>query len=66
MMQTNPSNRRDGATSMRRLLDDREQRIRLSAYFLVEGRGFAPGQALDDWLAAERDEDARWRPLHAD
>jgi hypothetical protein len=25
------------------------------AYFKAEGRGFAPGHELDDWLAAERE-----------
>lgn len=25
-----------------------------AAYFLAERRGFAPGGAVDDWLAAER------------
>lgn len=28
--------------------------IRDAAYFMAECRGFRPGHALDDWLAAER------------
>lgn len=36
----------------------REERIRAAAYRRAESRGFAPGQELDDWLAAEREVDA--------
>lgn len=32
--------------------------IALAAYYLAEGRGFAPGEALADWLEAERMIDA--------
>ena len=35
-----------------------EERWRLTAiaaYYRAEARGFAPGEELDDWLAAERD-----------
>ena len=32
---------------------DLQSRIALKAYFLAEKRGFQPGHALDDWLAAE-------------
>ena len=30
-------------------------RIQVAAYFRAERRGFTPGHALDDWLAAERE-----------
>ncbi len=33
--------------------DDRLAWIAKTAYFKAEARGFAPGQALEDWLAAE-------------
>ena len=32
---------------------DRDQLVRLAAYFRAERRGFAPGNDVDDWLAAE-------------
>lgn len=35
----------------------REARIQELAYRFAESRGFAPGQELDDWLAAERQVD---------
>jgi hypothetical protein len=47
-------------------LEQREQRIRLAAYFRAEQRGFDQGHALDDWLAAEQEEDEKSRPLTAD
>jgi hypothetical protein len=31
----------------------REKRIAEAAYYRAEKRGFAPGYALEDWLAAE-------------
>ncbi len=34
-------------------------RIRSRAYQLFEMRGRQPGQELDDWLQAEREEEAR-------
>lgn len=40
---------------------DGEDRLRLiaeAAYFRAEQRDFAPGQELDDWLAAEIEVDA--------
>jgi hypothetical protein len=33
----------------------RHQWISVAAYFKAEARKFAPGKALDDWLAAEND-----------
>lgn len=33
--------------------DDVRCQIAEAAYFIAEGRGFAPGRELDDWLAAE-------------
>lgn len=40
---------------------DRQRLIAETAYFLAQSRGFQPGNALDDWLAAERSVDARLR-----
>lgn len=34
---------------------DVQDLIRTQAYLRAEKRGFAPGGALDDWLAAEQD-----------
>jgi hypothetical protein len=51
---------------MRRLLQGREERIRVAANFKAERRGFVPGHELDDWLAAEEEEDSRSRPLAED
>jgi hypothetical protein len=31
--------------------------IRDAAYFRAEARGFAPGQQIEDWIAAEQDVD---------
>lgn len=36
---------------------DREARIAEAAYWRAERRGFAGGQELDDWLAAEKEVD---------
>lgn len=30
-----------------------------AAFFIAQARGFAPGQELDDWLAAEREIEQR-------
>ena len=45
------------------LLELREERIRVCAYFKAERRGFAPDHELDDWLAAEHEIDDALRPL---
>jgi hypothetical protein len=37
--------------------ESREARIAEAAYWRAERRGFAAGQELDDWLAAEREVD---------
>ena len=37
-----------GATS-----ELREKRVATAAYYIAERRGFAPGQELEDWVAAE-------------
>jgi hypothetical protein len=39
--------------------DDRKRRIAVAAYLRAEGRGFAPGADVDDWLAAERELEER-------
>jgi hypothetical protein len=39
--------------------DDREGRIAVAAYLRAARRGFAPGAELEDWLAAEKEEDSR-------
>jgi hypothetical protein len=31
-------------------------RIAVSAYYKAQARGFEPGHQLDDWLAAEKEE----------
>jgi hypothetical protein len=36
----------------------RAERIAKRAYEIAEQRGFAPGAAMEDWLAAEREIDA--------
>lgn len=33
--------------------EERQRMIREAAYYLAERRGFAPGQAMADWLTAE-------------
>jgi DUF2934 family protein len=38
--------------------ESRAARIAEAAYWRSERRGFAPGQELDDWLAAEKEVDA--------
>jgi hypothetical protein len=35
--------------------EERRRRIEFAAYLRAQGRGFAPGSELDDWLAAERE-----------
>lgn len=46
-----------GCASESGVVDDteRHQWIAEAAYFLAAARGHAPGGALDDWLAAERE-----------
>jgi hypothetical protein len=39
--------------------DARHERIERAAYRRAEARGFEPGHELEDWLAAEREIDAR-------
>jgi hypothetical protein len=39
--------------------DDRKGRIARAAYLRAERRGFAPGAELEDWLAAEEEENSR-------
>ena len=41
---------------------DRDRRISLGAYFRAEKRGFEPGHAWEDWLAAERELDGESQP----
>lgn len=36
---------------------ERERRIRETAYFKAERRGFTPGHELEDWIAAEQEVD---------
>lgn len=36
--------------------EERISRIAESAYYRAEARGFSPGYELDDWLAAEAEE----------
>ncbi|MCG6942547.1 MAG: DUF2934 domain-containing protein [Thiohalocapsa sp.] len=55
--------RPDTEAAARRLRECHRCRVADRAYFLAEARGFAPGHELDDWLAAERVEDALERPI---
>lgn len=36
--------------------EDRFSRVAVSAYYKAQARGFQPGHELDDWLAAEAEE----------
>ena len=45
----------DGATALSR--EGRSGMIAQAAYFRAERRGFAPGQELEDWVAAEQEVD---------
>lgn len=45
------------ATKARMTPDQRQHHIRVAAYYLAERRGFAPGDLLADWLAAESEFD---------
>ena len=38
---------------------EREELVRLAAYFRAEQRGFAPGREWEDWLIAEAEVSAR-------
>jgi Protein of unknown function (DUF2934) len=48
------------ATKQRVSPEERERLISETAYLKALGRGFSPGDALGDWLAAEREIDARF------
>jgi len=37
--------------------DERHALVERTAYYFAEKRGFAPGEELDDWLAAEAEVD---------
>jgi Protein of unknown function (DUF2934) len=43
----------------------RRQLVAAEAYFRAERRGFAAGNELDDWVAAEAAVDRRLQPTHA-
>ncbi len=47
--------------SKRHAIDAQERHalVQRAAYFLAEARGFAPGQELHDWFAAEAAVDAQ-------
>jgi hypothetical protein len=38
--------------------------IEIAAFFIAEGRGFAPGKELSDWLRAEADVERLLRGVH--
>ena len=44
--------------------DRRRQLVAAEAYFLAERRGFAAGNELEDWVAAERLVDSRLTQMH--
>jgi hypothetical protein len=64
--QTSPFGPRGPLNPLAPLWEQRERWIREAAYFKAEKRGFAPGHAPDDWLAAEAEVDAAIRPLPED
>lgn len=43
----------------------RRQMVAAAAYFIAEGRGFAVGHELEDWVAAEAAVDAQLREVLA-
>lgn len=49
----------DPPASLVSLVVPRDRQIAEAAYFRAADRGFAPGHELEDWLAAEREVDAR-------
>jgi hypothetical protein len=46
--------------------EQRHALIERAAYLLAEGRGFSPGEELDDWLAAETEIDRQLCQAEAD
>jgi hypothetical protein len=44
--------------------DTRRRLVAAEAYFLAERRGFAAGNELEDWVAAERLVDSRLKHMH--
>lgn len=46
------------------LLEDRHRMIAEAAYLIAEGRGFQGDMALDDWLQAEAEVDAKIAARH--
>jgi hypothetical protein len=44
--------------------DTRRRLVAAEAYFLAERRGFAAGNELEDWVAAERLVDSRLKQMH--
>ncbi len=40
--------------------DVRHRDIATAAYYRGQGRGFAPGGEMEDWLEAEREMEAMW------
>lgn len=49
---------RAGSTAAVPVSAERDDRVRMAAYFRAERRGFAPGYEWDDWLAAEAEVNA--------
>ena len=45
--------------------DVRRRMVAAEAYFRAERRGFAAGNELEDWVAAEAAVDRRLQPTHA-
>jgi hypothetical protein len=43
------------AAETRMIAEDLQRDIAVAAYYRAQARGFAPGGALEDWLAAERE-----------
>ncbi len=55
----NPPGAAVSSSSAELSASDRYRQIRVFAYYKAEQRGFAPGHMWDDWLAAEREVNAR-------
>jgi hypothetical protein len=49
---------RNGQCHAFEMYERRNTRVREAAYLRAQARGFEPGRALEDWLAAEHEVDA--------
>ena len=61
----NPAAKQSATLPPKPLWKEREEWIRTAAYFHAERRSFRMGGEREDWLAAEAEIDATWRPSQA-